>query len=198
MAFSIRRRAAEQTRASRPRPPGCRRSEGTASIQTRKRWRNVKLSAVYTYRREKNLQATSNPAPNVYGTTPTTAVDPGLDGVVGTADDSTYQFFQRISAANPSLITNDPTVLQSYKGLEITLTKRLSNRWQMLAGYTLAKNRLSDVSDAEGEPTAVRHELDPVGFRIPEGERDVRRLQFTIRDPVGRKRQQVALPRNGA
>jgi hypothetical protein len=107
---------------------------------------NVKLSAVYTYRRERNLQATRNPADNVYATTPTTAVDPGIDGVVGTADDGTYQFFQRISAANPSLITNDPTVVQSYKGLEITATKRLSNRWQMLVGYTLSKNRLSDVS----------------------------------------------------
>ena len=107
---------------------------------------NLKLSAVYTYRREKNLQATANPASNVYATTPTSAVDPGIDGVVGTADDSTYNFFQRISAANPSLITNDPNVVQSYKGLEITATKRLSNRWQMLVGYTLSKNRLSNYS----------------------------------------------------
>ena len=106
---------------------------------------NFKLSAVYTYRREKNLQASANPD-NPYATTPTSAVDPGIDGVVGTADDSTYSFFQRISAANRTLITNDPNVLQSYKGLEITLTKRLSNRWQMLAGYTGAKNRLSNVT----------------------------------------------------
>jgi len=42
-AFTIRRRAAEQTRASRPRPPGCRRSEGTASIQTRKRCSVIRL-----------------------------------------------------------------------------------------------------------------------------------------------------------
>ena len=61
--------------------------------------------------------------------------------MVGTADDGTYGFYQRLSAANRTLITNDPNVLQSYKGLEITLTKRFSNRWQMLAGYTLSKNR---------------------------------------------------------
>jgi len=106
---------------------------------------NFKLSAVYTYRREKNLQASANPD-NPYATTPTSAVDPGIDGVVGTGDDSTYNFFQRISAANRTLITNDPNVVQSYKGLEITLTKRLSNRWQMLAGYTGSKNRLSNVT----------------------------------------------------
>jgi hypothetical protein len=106
---------------------------------------NFKLSAVYTYRREKNTQASANPD-NPYATTPTTAVEPGIDGILGTPDDGTYNFFQRISAANRTLITNDPTVVQSYKGLEITLTKRLSNRWQMLAGYTFGKNRIDDIS----------------------------------------------------
>jgi hypothetical protein len=101
---------------------------------------NLKLSAVYTYRREQNLQATVNPAANVYATTLTSAVDPGIDGVVGTADDSTYGFYQRLSASNPAFVTNDPTLVQSYKGLEISINKRLSDRWQLLAGYTLSKN----------------------------------------------------------
>ncbi len=106
---------------------------------------NFKLSAVYTYRREKNLQASLNPD-NPYATTLTTAADPGPDGFVGTPDDSTYGFYQRLSAANRSVITNDTKLTQSYKGLEITLTKRLSNRWQMLAGYTLSKNELDNYS----------------------------------------------------
>jgi hypothetical protein len=105
----------------------------------------VKLSAVYTYRREKNLQVSANPD-KPYATTPTTAIDPGLDGVIGTADDGTYSFFQRLSAANRTVITNDPTVLQSYKGLEITVSKRLTNRWQMLAGYTRSSNLFEDAS----------------------------------------------------
>jgi Carboxypeptidase regulatory-like domain/TonB-dependent Receptor Plug Domain len=106
---------------------------------------NTKLSAVFTYRREKNLQVTANPD-NPYATVLTSAVDPGIDGAVGTADDGTYGFYARTSTANRSVITNDPNVTQSYKGLEITLNKRLSNRWQMLAGYTLSKNRLDNVS----------------------------------------------------
>jgi hypothetical protein len=106
---------------------------------------SVKFSAVYTYRREKNTQASANPD-NPYATTLTSAVDPGLDGFIGTADDSTYGFFQRLSAANRVLITNDRNVLQSYKGLELTVTKRFSNRWQMLAGYTRSKNRIENVS----------------------------------------------------
>lgn len=135
---------------------------------------NFKLSAVYTYRREKNLQASANPD-NAYAATTTSAVDPGIDGVVGTADDSTYNFFQRISAANRTLITNDPNVLQSYRGLEITLTKRLSNRWQMLAGYTRSKNRLSDVSvdtspnlliNANGNITVASNSDRPNQFKL--------------------------------
>ena len=106
---------------------------------------NLKLSTVFTYRREQNLQASMNPD-SPYATTLTTAVDPGPDGFTGTRDDSTYGFFQRISALNRTIITNDPNVLQSYKGLEITVTKRLSNRWQMLAGYTRSKNRIANVS----------------------------------------------------
>jgi hypothetical protein len=83
---------------------------------------------------------------NPYAATPTTVIDPGLDGIVGTADDSTYQFFQRTSAANRVVITNDPTQLQTYKGFEITATKRMSKRWQMLVGYTRSRNRLDHVS----------------------------------------------------
>jgi hypothetical protein len=106
---------------------------------------NFKMSAAYTYRRERYLQASANPD-NPYASTPTTAIEPGIDGVLGTGDDGTYSFFQRISAANRTLVTNDPTVVQSYKGLEITLTKRLSNRWQMLAGYTYGRNRIQNSS----------------------------------------------------
>jgi hypothetical protein len=100
---------------------------------------NTKLGVVFTYRREKNLQTTINPD-NPYASTLTTAVDPGLDGVVGTADDGTYGFYARTSAANRAVITNDPNIVQRYRGVEFTLTKRFTNRWQMLAGYTLSKN----------------------------------------------------------
>jgi hypothetical protein len=106
---------------------------------------NVKVSAVYTYRREKNTQASANPD-NPYATTLTSAVDPGVDGFLGTADDGSYGFYQRLSAANRTLITNDPNVLQSYRGLELTVTKRFTNRWQMLAGYTRSKNTIENVS----------------------------------------------------
>jgi hypothetical protein len=106
---------------------------------------NFKVAVVGTYRREKNLQVSINPD-NPYATATQQAVDPGPDGFIGTSDDGTYAFYPRISAANTTVITNDPNVVQSYKGMEITLTKRFTNRWQMLAGYTLSRNRIDDVS----------------------------------------------------
>jgi hypothetical protein len=135
---------------------------------------NTKLSVVYTYRREKLPQVTLNPD-NPYATTLTSAVDPGLDGVVGTADDGTYGFFARTAALNRSVITNDPNQVQSYKGIEMTVTKRMADRWQMLAGYTLSKNQLSGVSidtspnfliNANGNITSTANADRPNQFKL--------------------------------
>jgi Carboxypeptidase regulatory-like domain/TonB-dependent Receptor Plug Domain len=106
---------------------------------------SVRFSAVYTYRREKYPQATANPA-NPFDTFLTTRPDAGRDGVTGTADDGTFQFYNRNSAANLIFLTNDPTSLQTYKGLEITINKRMSDRWQLLGGYTYSQTRISGVS----------------------------------------------------
>jgi hypothetical protein len=105
----------------------------------------VRLSVVYTYRREKFPQASSNPA-NPFDSFLSSRPDSGRDGVAGTADDGTFQFYNRNSTANLIFLTNDPTSLQTYKGLEFTVTKRMSNRWQMLAGYTYSQSRIEGVS----------------------------------------------------
>jgi hypothetical protein len=105
----------------------------------------LRLSTVFTYRREKYPQATSDPA-NPYAATLTTRPDTGPDGVAGTSDDSTFQFYDRLSAASLTYFTNDPTSLQTYKGIEITAMKRMSNNWQLLAGYTFSRTRISGVS----------------------------------------------------
>lgn len=73
------------------------------------------------------------------------------------------------------MITNDPTAVQSYKGLEITATKRFSKRWQMLGGYTFSKNRLDHVSvdtspnlliNANGNVTSAAFADKPHGFKL--------------------------------
>ena len=105
----------------------------------------VRLSAVFTYRREDNPLATSNPT-NPYATTLSSRADAGRDGILGTGDDGSFQFYDRLSPTNQTLVTNDPSALQTYKGIELTATKRMSNRWQVLAGYTFSKMNVSGLS----------------------------------------------------
>ncbi len=106
---------------------------------------SLRLSAVFTYRREKNPQATSDPA-NPYNTFLSTRPDDGPDGVAGTPDDTTISFYDRPSAASLTFFTTDRTALQTYKGIEITATKRMSDRWQVLAGYTFSRSRVEGLS----------------------------------------------------
>lgn len=106
----------------------------------------VRLSASYTYRVERDPQATSNPA-NPFDSFLTTRPDAGRDGVMGTADDATFQFYNRTSTAlNQTYFTNDRSYRQTYKGLEVTATKRMSNRWQMVVGYTYSRSRVKGFS----------------------------------------------------
>ncbi|MFN7977316.1 MAG: carboxypeptidase regulatory-like domain-containing protein [Vicinamibacterales bacterium] len=106
----------------------------------------LRLSAVFTHRLERNPQATSNPA-NPFDTFLTTRPDAGRDGVLGTADDTTFSFYNRTSTAvNQTYFTNDRKYRQTYNGIEITATKRMSNRWQMVAGYTYARSRVKGLS----------------------------------------------------
>jgi hypothetical protein len=95
-----------------------------------------RLSVAYSYRREKYPTATYNPA-FPFATTLSTRADP---------DGGTLSYYNRLSPTNLTVVTNDPTALQTYSGVEFTGTKRLSNRWQMLAGLTLARTRIDGLS----------------------------------------------------
>ncbi|MFA5908355.1 MAG: TonB-dependent receptor [Vicinamibacterales bacterium] len=125
----------------------------------------LRLSAVLTHRSERDPQATSNPA-NPYDTFLTTRTDTGRDGRAGTADDSTFQFYNRTSTAvNQTFFTNDRAFRQTYNGLEITATKRMSNRWQMLMGYTYSETRVKGVS-VNVNPNALINAEGPVTGQI--------------------------------
>jgi hypothetical protein len=124
----------------------------------------MRVSATYTYRQERNPQATSNPA-RPFETTLTTRADTGPDGVAGTADDTTFQFYNRTSATNLTYLTNDRNFKQTYNGVELVASKRMSNRWQMLAGYTYGRAKVSVVS-VNVNPNALINATGPVNGQI--------------------------------
>jgi hypothetical protein len=107
---------------------------------------SLRLSAVFTWRSERYQQASLNTASPLDTWVLVTAPDLGADGLAGTGDDGTYQYYNRTIPGSQTLITNDPESKQTYKGLEITATKRMSKRWQMLAGYTYSKAEYRDIT----------------------------------------------------
>jgi hypothetical protein len=71
-------------------------------------------------------------------------VDPGRDGVVGTTDDGVITIYNELTPARVSVLqlTNDDRVAQRYKGLDLSATKRSSDNWQMIAGYTWSRTEV--------------------------------------------------------
>jgi hypothetical protein len=90
---------------------------------------------------------------------PITIVDPGPDGVAGSADDPgqsiTYLEFPASLAgvANqvPTLI-NDPRSDATYSSVEVAGSKRLSSRWQLMASYSATKVNEPHVSESTFNP----------------------------------------------
>lgn len=120
----------------------------------------LRLSIIGTHRTEADIQATSNPL-LPYDTFLTTRPDTGRDGVVS-ADDGTFQFYNRtVGGTNQTYFTNDPTLRQTYNGIEITGTKRMSNNWQVLVGYTYSQTRQKGLS-VNVNPNALINAEGPV------------------------------------
>ena len=67
--------------------------------------------------------------------------DPGPDNLINTGDDrpiTLYNVLPQYRGQNVSLHTNYPGTTQ-YKGLELSVTKRMSNRWQLMGSYVWSR-----------------------------------------------------------
>ncbi|MBI2835510.1 MAG: TonB-dependent receptor [Acidobacteria bacterium] len=99
--------------------------------------------ALNQYRLENSLR------PYETYTIPVTNRDPGPDGIVGTADDpggsiTYYEFPATLAglAFQAPMIVNDPKANQTYRTIEVAVTKRLSNRWQFMASYSATRKHI--------------------------------------------------------
>jgi hypothetical protein len=92
---------------------------------------------------------------------PITRTDPGPDGVTGNADDGgpvTFYDFDpkyRGAAFEPTMpINRDSAHDDTYKGFELTLTKRQGNGWMALGSFQMVKNHIwAGPPSATGTPT---------------------------------------------
>ena len=69
---------------------------------------NLRLAVGFGYRTERNPQASFNPD-NIFSSVPSYRVDPGIDGITGTADDGT--FFFSIGSSAGSRGSRTPVIL---------------------------------------------------------------------------------------
>jgi hypothetical protein len=109
---------------------------------------NFSLRTLYVYKRQNNLFQSINVArPYDAFNIPITRRDPGPDGNLGTADDGQLVTFYDFAPAyrGAAFSQNQFRNRQSdrsdqFHTLELTLNKRLSNRWSMLASFFVLKN----------------------------------------------------------
>jgi len=139
-----------------PELTSSRTHEITAGIEHQTR-SDLVLGATFIYRKVSNVIDDVNvgvpygPIANRLGVddsyVPTETVDPGPDGIVGTADDGGII---TVWSQDPStfgqdffLVTNPARwgfdASQDYRGLELTARKRFANRWQVLGSWTIGR-----------------------------------------------------------
>jgi hypothetical protein len=89
--------------------------------------------------------------------TPQTFTDPGPDNLVGTADDrpiTLYNVLPQYRGQNVSFHTNFAGT-QRYKAIELSVSKRMSDRWQFLGSYVWSRldgDLLSTTGTLAGDP----------------------------------------------
>lgn len=103
--------------------------------------RNVGLNVSWVQRWFNDQTVDTEVGIPVTGYTPRTFTDPGPDNLANTTDDqpiTLYDVQSQYRGQNITFHTNFPGT-QRYKGLELSISKRMSNRWQLLGSYVWSR-----------------------------------------------------------
>src|SRR4029453_9106539 len=115
------------------------RDELTVGVD-RELFPNVLLNVSYLRTREHDVtgQVDQNIAlwPTLF--TPITLNDPGRDGVANTSDDAPITVYNQNATGTVTspVNINDDRLATRYDGLDIVVSKRYTNGWTLLTGYT--------------------------------------------------------------
>ncbi len=106
---------------------------------------DLRVSATYIHRQEHDQIVTLEQNIPFDYYTPVQFPDPGIDGITGTADDSTLTVYSEKLPVIPSFTgpANDDRGDQHYNGFEVTASKSYRNRWTLLGGYTYSRTILN-------------------------------------------------------
>lgn len=101
--------------------------------------RDLRVGLMYYYRTNQDQIGLRNEAVPTSAYTPVTVNVPGdPTGPGGTA--TFYNLNPAFFGRQDNVLDNNPYLDTTYKGFELTVNKRFSHRWQMLAGLTVGEN----------------------------------------------------------
>jgi hypothetical protein len=121
-------------------------SEEVSAGYEKQLWRDLRVGATYYYRTKKNLFGTENAAVQLSDYVPITTLNgsPIINPI--TNQPMTLFSFQPANANKYGVFNNLVTNFSqldnnSYNAVEFTAVKRLSNKWQVLGGFTIQRQK---------------------------------------------------------
>ncbi len=130
---------------------------------------SIKLSVNGVFRWGRNLIALAEVGipQNTTGYNQTIGIDPGPDGKTGTSDDKQVTVFNQkpeYAGKNARFETNPSDFQSDFKGVEVSLQKRFSHRWQGMLAYAYSHDNLSSSSVTIAEYGGEEEGAGGVGF----------------------------------
>ncbi len=123
-------------------------SEQISAGYEKRVWRDLRVGATYYYRTKKNLFGLENTLVSPSDYTPVTqlpdqngVMQPIINGLTGQPI-TLFNLDPAKQTAFNFVVTNIPKLdNNSYQGVEFTAVKRLSNKWQLLGGFTIQRQK---------------------------------------------------------
>jgi hypothetical protein len=117
--------------------------EFTAGVE-RELIKNMRIGVMYYHRTNRDQIGTRNTAATGSAYQAFTVTVPNGPGGTLTSPKpvtaTVYNLLPAFNGQQANIVDNDPFLNTNYNGVEVTAQKRFSNRWQMVAGFTVGKN----------------------------------------------------------
>jgi hypothetical protein len=111
--------------------------EVTAGVE-RELIKDMRVGVMYYHRTNRDQIGQRNTAVPATAYAPFTVNVP--NGPNGATTATAYNLLPAFNGLQSNVLDNDPYLNTNYNGVELTANKRLSHRWQMVAGFTYGKN----------------------------------------------------------
>ncbi len=125
--------------------------EITAGVE-RELIKNMRVGIMVYHRTNRDQIGTRNTAATASAYTPFTVSVP--NGPNGPMTATVYNLQAAFNGLQANIVDNDPFLDTNYNGVELTAQKRFSQRWQMVAGFTVGKNT-GGINNAGGQSSTA-------------------------------------------